>query len=165
MVHAMSRKLVRGIFGLVLVSVAVHLGVAKVWTEPYPALFQPGFGGFGGRQGQPDTMTTAPQEAVVVTYADGGTASFSHLEVMRQSKSGPLAVFRSAFVVDSRRRSDPRTVAWLEQRLADLGGGRRPVRAVITGCEVTYDVYTRQPLRATTTDTVTVSFPGGDGRG
>lgn len=156
----MSRKIVRLLFGLVLVGVVVQLGVAKIWTEPYPALFQPGFGGFGGRQGQPETMATVPQVAVVVTYADGSTASFSHLEVMRQSKSGPLVVFRSAFA-DSRRRSDPRTVAWLEQRLADLGGGRQPVRAVIIEREVTHAIDDPQPLRVSTTGTVAVSFGGG----
>lgn len=160
----MSRNLVRGLFGLVLVSVVAQLGVAKIWTEPYPALFQPGFGGFGGRQGQPDTMATVPQVAVVVTYADDSTASYSHLEVMRQSKSSPLVVFRSAFA-DDHRRSDPRTVAWLGQRLADLGGGRRPVRAVITEREVTYAIDDPEPLRVTTTDTVAVSFPGGGGHG
>lgn len=150
---------------MLLIGFVAQLGVAKIWKEPYPGLFQPAFGGFGGEQGRPENMTTVPQLAVTVTYTDGGTRTFSYLDVMKQSKSDPLTVFTSAFGPGSPRRSDPRTVAWLDRRLTDLGAGRRPVHAVLAWHKVTYDVDTRQPLRTTTTDSLDVAFPGGGSRG
>ena len=78
----MRRIFVRGVFALLLVGFAAQLAVAKVWSEPYPGLFQPGFEGFGGKQGRPENMTTVPAPVVTATYADGSTATFSHRDVM-----------------------------------------------------------------------------------
>ncbi len=161
----MRRVLVRGLFALLLIGFVVQLAVAKVWTEPYPGLFQPGFGGFGGAQGRPENMATVPEPTVMATYADGSTSTFSHRDVMERSKSGRMAVFQSAFGTDSPRRSDPQTVAWLQERLTELDGGRRPVSAVISWRDVAYDVDTRQPGRIVTTDSVVISFPDGGGHG
>ena len=97
---------------------------------------------------------------VTVSYTDGSTTAFTHLQVMAQSTSLPLAVFRNAFGPNSPRRSDPDTVAWLEQRLSDLGGGRRPVQAIVSWRAVVYDLDGRRPPRVTTTDRTVISFGG-----
>jgi hypothetical protein len=84
----------------------------------------------------------------------------SHNDVMAESQSLRLAVFKSAFSPDSPRLSAPGTVAWLEQRLTELGGGRQPTRAVIEWREVTYDLEDRSAAQATTTDMTTLTFGG-----
>lgn len=150
---------------MLLIGFIGQLAVAKVWTEPYPGLFQPGFGGFGGKQGAPENMTTVPQSVVTASYADGSTATFVDWVVMEQSKSAPSAVFQSAFGAHRTRPFDPRTVAWLERRLADLHDGRRPVRAVISWRDVVHDIDTGQPLRITTTDELVVPLRNGGGNG
>jgi hypothetical protein len=161
----MRRICVRGLFALLLVGFVAQVVVMKVLTEPYPGLFQPGFGGFGGNQGRPEAMATVAQPVVTVTYANGSTATFSHRSVMERSKSGQLAVFESAFGADSPRHPDPQTVAWLEKRLIDLGGGRQPLRAIVSWRNVTYDLDTRQPHRIATTNTMVISFLDGGERG
>jgi hypothetical protein len=159
----MSRIFIRVVFAALLVGFTAQMAVTKVWREPYPGLFQPGFGGFGGQQGQPGTMATVPAPTVTATYADGSTATFSDRDVMARSKSAPAAVFRSAFAAAGPgsprlRPLDPRTSAWLDARLTELGGGRRPTSAVIAWHQVTFDVATRRPVGTATTDTVSVSF-------
>jgi hypothetical protein len=150
------RRRVRVGFGLLLVAFVVQLAVARVAQQPYPGLFQPGF---PGRSVGARTMTVR-QPAVTVTYTDGSTTTFTHLQVMAQSRSLPLAVFRSAFGPDSPRRSDPDTIAWLERRLSDLGGGRRPDHAVLSWRAVVYDLDDERPPRVTTTDRTVISFGG-----
>jgi hypothetical protein len=139
---------------VILVGFAGQLAVTKAWGEPYPGLFQPSFGG-----AVPPVGTAVVHEpTVIVLYADKTSATFSHLDVMAQSQSLPLAVFTSAFGPDSPRRSAPDTIAWLERRLADLGGGRRPERAVIEWRDVTYHLDDGRPPDSTVTDRTVITF-------
>jgi hypothetical protein len=150
------RGFVRASFGLVVVAFVVQLVMIKVWHEPYPGLFQPAFGGRHARGG----TTTVQQPTVTATYTDGTTTTFGHRDVMARSKSLQLAVFRSAFGPDSPRRSDPDTLAWLNRRLSDLGGGRQPDYAVLSWRAVAYDLDGDRPPRVTTTDRTVISFGG-----
>ena len=153
-----ARQSVRALFGLVLVGFVVQLAVTALWREPYPGLFQPSF---GSGQVSDDGTTIVQEPIVTVTYADGGTTTFTHRQVMAQSKSLQLTVFRSAFGPHSPRRADPETVAWLERRLSDLAGGRAPERASLVYNAVAYDVWGQRPPQATSTDRTVISF-GGD---
>ena len=130
-----------------------------IWREPYPGLFQPSF---GSGQVSEDGTTVVQEPTVTVTFADGGTATFTHRQVMAESKSLQLTVFRSAFGPDSPRRTDPETIAWLGQRVSDLAGGRQPEQAVLAYDAVTYDLFGQRPPQATTTDRAIISF--GDAR-
>ena len=153
-----TRRSVRALFGLVLVGFVLQLAVTSVWREPYPGLFQPSF---GSGQVSEDGTTFVQEPSVTVTYADGGTATFSHRQVMAQSKSLQLTVFRSALGPNSPRRADPETITWLERRLVDLSGGRAPEQAVLVYNTVTYDLLGQRPPAAAATGRTVISF-GGD---
>ncbi len=148
---------VRALFIVVLVGFLVQLGVTVVWREPYPGLFQPSF---GSGQVSEDGTTIVQEPTVTVTYTDGGGGTFTHRQVMAESKSLQLTVFRSAFGPDSPRRTDPETIAWLEHRLSDLSGGRQPARAVLVYNAVAYDLSGQRPPQASTTDRTVISFGG-----
>jgi len=150
-------RLVRGIFVLVLAGFVAQVAVDEIWREPYPALFQPGFGGIGPVAGTVDS----DEPTVTVVYTDGDAETFTHLEVMAQAKSSPTRVFSTAFRPDSPRRDLPETVAWLEQRLSDLGGGREPVRAVVSWRTAHYDLDDDGPPSFTAGDRAVVPFGGG----
>jgi hypothetical protein len=150
-------RLVRGIFVLVLAGFAVQVAVDEIWREPYPALFQPGFGGIGPVAG----TVESDEPTVTVVYADGNAETFTHLEVMAQAKSSPTRVFSTAFRPGSPRRDLPETVAWLEQRVFDLGGGREPVRAVISWRTAHYGLDDDGPPSFTVGDRAVVAFGGG----
>ena len=154
-----AARSVRVAFGVLLLVFVAQLGVTKVWSEPYPGLFQPAFGGSVDEAG----TTSVMEPTVTASYADGTTESFSHRDVMAQSKSLQVAVFTSAFGPDSPRRDDPETVAWLERRLAVLGGGKQPESAVLDWREVTYDLADEQAPRSSTTERTTIDF--GSARG
>jgi hypothetical protein len=146
---------VRALFALLLVGFVVQLVIAKVWPgQPYPGLFMPGFPASGVRAG----TTTVRQPIITVTYNDGSTATFSGREVMAQSTTLPLAVFRKAFGPNS--RSDPDTLAWLEHRLSDLGGGRQPVQAVVSWRQVVYDLDGQRAPQVTATERTVISLGG-----
>ena len=152
-----SARLVRGVFVLVLAGFAMQVAVDEVWREPYPGLFQPAFGGTGPEAG----VVESDEPTVTVAYADGSTETFTHLEVMAQAKSSPTRVFSTAFRPESPRRDLPGTVAWLEERVSDLGGGREPVRAVISWRTVRYDLDDDGPPRVTVGDRTVIPFGGG----
>jgi hypothetical protein len=141
---------------ILLTAFAVQMAVAKVWAQPYPAFFQPSFGGAVSPAG----TTVMEEPTITVTYTDGTVMTVSHNDVMAKSQSLRLAVFTSAFSPDSPRLSAPGTVAWLGQRLTELGHGRHPARAVIQWREVTYDLGDRRPPRSATTDRTTITFGG-----
>ncbi|GAA4286672.1 hypothetical protein GCM10022262_10310 [Georgenia daeguensis] len=134
----------------------MQVAVDEMWREPYPGLFQPGFGGIGPVAGTVDS----DEPTVTVDYADGGSETFSHLEVMAQAKSSPTRVFSTAFRPDSPRRDLPETVAWLEERVSVLAGGREPVRAVISWRTVHYDLDEDGPPRVTVGDRTVIPFGG-----
>ncbi|MFD1504240.1 hypothetical protein ACFSBG_00935 [Georgenia yuyongxinii] len=98
---------------------------------------------------------------MTVVYADGDTSTFTHLQVMAQAKSSPTRVFSTAFRPDSPRRDLPETVAWLKERVSDLGGGREPVSAVITWRTAHYDLDDGGPPRFTVADRTVVPFGSG----
>ena len=153
-----AQQAVRVLFGLVLVAFVLQLGVTVAWREPYPGLFQPSF---GSGQVSNDGTTVVQEPTVTVAYADGVISTFTHRQVMAQSKALQLTVFRSAFGPDSPRRSDPATIAWLEQRLSELADGRQPEQAVLVYHAVAYDLLGQRPPQVTTTDRTVISF-GGD---
>lgn len=153
-----TRRSVRALFGLVLMGFVLQLAVTVAWREPYPGLFQPSF---GSGQVSNDGTTVVQEPTVTVAYTDGVTSTFTHRQVMAQSKALQLTVFRSAFGPDSPRRSDPATIAWLEKRLSELAGGRQPEQAELVYHAVAYDLLGQRPPQATTTDRTVISF-GGD---
>jgi len=153
---ARESRLIRAIFVLVLAGFAVQVAVNEIWREPYPGLFQPAFGGTGPVAG----TVESDEPTVTVTYADGGTTTFTHLQVTAQAKSSPTRVFSTAFRPESPRRDLPGTVAWLEERVSDLGGGREPVRAVISWRTVSYDLDDNGPPHVTVSDRTVIPFGG-----
>lgn len=149
-------RLVRTIFVLLLVGFLVQVAVNAIWREPYPGLFQPAFGGTGDVAG----TVESDEPTVTVTYTDGTTATFTHLEVMAQAKSSPTRVFSTALGPKSPRRDLPETVAWLEQRVSDLGGGRQPVSALIDWRTAHYDLTGDGPPQYTEVDQTLIPFGG-----
>jgi hypothetical protein len=149
-------RVARVTLALLLIIFPAQLAVLVIWGEPYPGLFQPKFGGE-----LPVNGTVRAQEPILtVTFTDGSSSTFSHLQVMDQAKSLPLSIFRSAFGPTSPRRSDPRTVAWLKDKLHELGGGREPEQAVIDWRTVTYDLDEQRPPTYISTDRTVVTFRG-----
>jgi hypothetical protein len=150
------RLLFVGVVLFVVAQEAVTLG----HREPYPALFQPSFG--NGSVTKQHTIV-GDEPTMVVTYAGGARKTFDHLDINAAAKSSPLTTFRSTFGPTSPRRDKAATVAWLEQRLTDLGGGRRPVSAVLTWRNVAYHLDGDRHVDSVVTDRHTYTFGGGNG--
>ncbi|WP_127129781.1 hypothetical protein [Georgenia sp. SYP-B2076] len=149
-------RAVRLVLALLLIGFAGQMAITEIWREPYPGLFQPAFGGTGPVVGTVDS----DEPTVTVTYADGTAATYTHLEVMAQAKSSPTRIFSTAFGPKSPRRDLPGTTAWLERRVADLGGGREPVSAVIDWRTAHYDLSGEAPTRFTEVDRTVIPFGG-----
>ncbi len=145
----------RVILALILVGFVVQVAVTQVWREPYPAVSQPRFGVVS-----PPGTAVVLEPTVIATYADGSTATFDHLDVMAESRSEPVVAFRSAFGSDSPRRDEAETVAWLEQRLAELHDGDAPQSALIEWGQVSYDLDEGRPPTTQTVDRTEITFGG-----
>jgi hypothetical protein len=156
MQHATATSHVpRVTLALILGAFLAQVTVTQVWREPYPAVSQPRFGVVS-----PAGTAVVLEPTVVVTYADGSTATFNHLDVMAASKSEPVVAFRSAFGPDSPRRTEEGTVSWLENRLAELHNGDAPQSAVIEWGQVSYDLDEERPPTTQTVDRTEITFGG-----
>lgn len=110
--------------------------VKEVFSEPYPGLFQPGF----GAPASDGRFITVDQPVVVATFADGTTSTFDHRVVVADSRVLKLAVFNRGFGQEAMAEPDAETVGWLSDRLSELSGGPPPLRARIDWVRVTYDM-------------------------
>lgn len=141
------------LLALVLLGFFFQVVVTQVWREPYPAVSQPRFGVVS-----PAGTAVVLEPTVVVSYVDGSTATFNHLDVMAESKSEPVVAFRSAFGPDSPRREKEETISWLENRLAELHSGTAPESAVIEWGEVTYALDEQRPPSIEAVDRTVITF-------
>ena len=149
------KALVPAVFAAVVLTWVAEVGyTAVLGPEPYPALYQPAFG--GAVPGGGVAVTREP--AVLVTYADGSRETYDHDDVMAESPYQRASVFRSAFGPTSPRRTDPDNVRWLVDRVTALGDGREPVAIVIEDHEVTRELGSRRPPRVVVTARDTVDL-------
>jgi len=149
------KALVRAVFAAVVLTWVAEVGVTAVLgPEPYPALYQPAFGGAVPGGG----VAVTRQPAVLVTYADGSEATYDHDDVMAASPYQRASVFRSAFGPESPRRTHPENVRWLVERVTALGGGREPVEIVLEDHQITRELGTRKPPQVVVTARDTVDL-------
>lgn len=132
---------VRALFVAAPLLFAAQIVAVEFVREPYPALFQPAFGGGVPKGGVASTI--AP--VFVATYPDGTTAEFDHLDVMAQAQVTRSFVVQSTWGQDTPRRTDPDNAAWLRERLARLGDGREPVSATIEWRRTAHDLSGQRP--------------------
>lgn len=125
-------------------------------SEPYPGLFQPGFAGAGRYQG---TVVPMVVHEVAVTYVDGSTSTFEGDELLAASEVSRARVFNTAFRDDG-RAGDPRTQAWLADRLTDLGDGVAPRSATLSWVRWEHDVVDRSARRVRVDHTRSYTFEG-----
>lgn len=104
--------LVRLVFAGVIVTFAGQLLVARADAEPYPGLFQPRFAGSPLKDG----VLNQVQPSVSIEFTDGSSSTVPYKDILPRSRLHAIDVFRSAFC-DELPATDPRTVAWLRQRL------------------------------------------------
>lgn len=145
----------RVVLAVIAVGFLGQLVVQQLWNEPYPGVFQPRFGVVS-----PPGTVVVLEPRVAVTYVDGSTATFNHLDVMAESKSEPAVVFRSAFGPDSPRRESAGTISWLEHRLSELHDGTAPQRAVIEWGQVSYALDEQRPPSTETFARNVLTFGG-----
>ena len=143
------------VLAVIVVGFIAQMVVQQVWREPYPGVFQPRFGVVS-----PAGTVVVLEPTVLVTYVDGSTATFDHLDAMVESKSEPAVVFTSAFGPDSPRRESVDTISWLEHRLSELHDGTRPQDAVIEWGQVTYALDEQTPPSTRIVDRNVITFGG-----
>lgn len=107
--------LVRLVFAAVIVAFVGQLLVARSDAEPYPGLFQPRFAGSPLRDG----VLNQVQPSVSVEFTDGSSSTVPYEDILPRSRLRAIDIFKSAFY-DEVPATDPRTVAWLRQRLEVL---------------------------------------------
>ncbi|QBI20302.1 hypothetical protein ER308_12500 [Egibacter rhizosphaerae] len=94
--------------------------VARLWSEPYPALYQPSFA--GAAQGGEQVEFTVPR---VTMHARGGEdLRLHHMDLMAESRVAEIAVFSTAFPADNLEDAleDSSNAQWLQSRLEELTG-------------------------------------------
>lgn len=128
---------VRALFAVAVLLLPVQVWVKNNISEPYPALFAPAFAAVP----QEGTLAVSEEPRVVVGYEDGTEETVPFAQVLPAGgPSARLIPFRSAFRDDTRAH-DPRTVAFVADRLAERGG--RPVSSMTVHWEeVVYDLST-----------------------
>ncbi|MCI2239892.1 hypothetical protein MO973_36965 [Paenibacillus sp. TRM 82003] len=108
-------KAVRLVFALAVLALPAQVAIRHVASEPYPGLYQPSFGGvpLAGRE----AVTTEAE--VTLEFAGGATRAVGVEEVLPPTRVLPRFVFTRGFGTQE-RADDPRTVAWLRERVAAL---------------------------------------------
>ena len=108
----MPRWAVRSVFLAAVVALPFQVVVREVFSEPYPGLYQPSFGGDVTR----GSTFTNVEPRVTVREADGSSHRVPYTAVLPRTGALPQAVFRSA-LGDPVRAQDPQTRRWLRQQL------------------------------------------------
>lgn len=143
-----------------LFAVAVLLLPLQVWVknnhgEPYPALFAPAFASVP----QDGGLAVSEEPRVVVEYQDGSVETVPFAQVLPAGgPSARLIPFRSAFHDDTRAH-DPRTVAFVAERLGERAG-RPPSRMTVHWEEVVYDLSTGERSVRAELDAVEIDLRG-----
>ena len=130
---------VRVLFAAAVLSLPVQLLLERAVGEPYPGLYQPGFGYVAQR----DDAVRLVEPEVVVTYADGGREALDATEALPPDIGVlPQSVLKTVGR-DERVATDPRTRAWWAERLGERAPGRVPVEVVVRWVEVRYALADR----------------------
>lgn len=128
---------IRAVFAVAVLLLPVQVWVKNNISEPYPALFAPAFASVP----QDGVLAVSEEPRVVVTYEDGSKETVPFAQVLPEGgPSARLVPFRSAFHDDARAH-DPRTVAFVAERLTERAG--RPVSSMTVHWEeAVYDLTT-----------------------
>ena len=102
-----------------------------MYSEPYPGLYQPSFGG----DVPVGKSYTTLEPRVTVTDADGSATRIAYEDLLPPTDVVPQTVFRHAFL-HSREADDPGTARWLRGRLVALAPGSDPRTLTIEWLDV-----------------------------
>ena len=128
---------VRVLFLLVVTLLPVQLAIRELIAEPYPALYQPSFGG-APRSAE---VAASTEPVVVVTTRSGEEHEVPYRDVLPPTGVLPAVVFRVAFFVPGDAVA-VETRAWLRDRLLAMKAGSDPMELIITWENVEYDLRT-----------------------
>ncbi len=154
MTAARRRLAVRAVFAAVLLALPVQVAVREVWSEPYPGLYQPSFGGAP----RSAAVATTLEPRVDVEATDGSVTPVPFRDLLPPTPVLETTVFRSAFY-SADNAAEPQTRAWLRGRVAAWRPEIDPATVTITWEDVEYALSTgeRRVVRTDRVTTVDVS--------
>lgn len=153
---ARQRLAVRALFAAALLALPVQVAVREIWSESYPGLYQPSFGGAPSSA----AVATALEPRVDVEATDGSVTEVPFRDLLPPTPVLETAVFRSAFYSPD-NAAEPETRAWLRDRVIAWRPGIDPSEVTITWEDVEYALSTGE-RRVVGTNRVTTVDVGGD---
>jgi hypothetical protein len=149
-----TRVVVRLVFAAVLAALPVQVGVREVFSEPYPGLYQPSFGGAP----KSSRVAAAHEPRVTVRSSDGSVVAVPFRSLLPPTPVLELPVFRAAFGQDEVVRN-PETRAWLRDQVLAWRPELDPSEVTVVWEDVEYDLRSgdRRAVAITRVTTVDVS--------
>ena len=136
-----------------LLVLPVQMLASRLWSEPYPALYQPSF----ASSAKEDNVLVVEVPRVDAVFSDGRRASFSHIEVVGDVATSEMTIFNAGLQTSASRIDEVETVAWLHERLENLGGAA-PTSARISWHRYEQPIAEEMPQAVETTHEVEVDF-------
>ena len=138
------------LFAVTIISLPVELAVSAKFGEPYPGIFQPGFGGVPEEDGA--IFYERPEVAIVDSSGSKSITDFKSLAPDVGSES-QVVLARAIGETDSRR--SPETVDFLRKAAQGAVGGT-PTQLAISWVSYKYDLETRQSTRLSNVRTIII---------
>lgn len=145
------RTPVRLLFLAVLVALPAQVLVRERYSEPYPGLYQPSF---GGAPRSPEVARTL-EPRVVVETAEGREVPVAFRELLPPTPVLQTAVFRSAFYPRG-NALEPQTRAWLRGRVTAWNPRIHATAVEVTWEDVEYDVHSGDRQVISTNRVITI---------
>jgi hypothetical protein len=131
-------KLVRWLFGLLLVALPLEVAVAMKYTEPFPALFGPAFEGSQEENG----VVHLRLSRVVLVTADGTEREVGSDVVLPDSETLGAALLHSGYRSEARANS-AEARAWLSARLEERFPDLEVASVVVEWRRADYDIVSQ----------------------
>lgn len=144
---------VRLLFVAVIVLYVSQLIVRVVVSEPYPGLFQPAFGWNSERDG----VVKSTESTILVRFTDGTESVIDADALLPEAEVVKWGILRAAFFEESKLQ-DPRTKAWLQERLSLLEQTRHAESVQVQWDEVRYATDSATRLGASRIKTITTAL-------
>jgi len=135
-----SRRAARWAFGVAVLLFAAQYPIAKLWGEPYPALFLPNFGQIPQR----GNVYVTNEYRAFLQQADGTEIERPAVDLLPPTAVLATSVIRRTFF-DEKTRESPETAQWLDERVESLDPGREYVGVRVEMWEVDYDLDEAAP--------------------